>query len=189
MLRPRHDGWTPARQQLFLQALADTGSVSVAARRAGLNRASAYRLRRHPDAVDFRALWDLALADAFAQVPQVALERVLHGEEEVLEREGLIVAVRRRPAHVRLLLHMLKRAEDRERSAKAELAALQAFRDAIETLPDRADWVPSADAEHEARDAPYLPLTLRLIAPDDAVNDLRQTRPARVQTKNLQNQR
>ena len=28
----RHDGWTPARQKAFIGALADTGSVSRAAR-------------------------------------------------------------------------------------------------------------------------------------------------------------
>lgn len=29
--KPRHDGWTPERQKAFIEALADTGSVSRAA--------------------------------------------------------------------------------------------------------------------------------------------------------------
>lgn len=30
-MRARHDGWTPERQKAFIEALADTGSVSRAA--------------------------------------------------------------------------------------------------------------------------------------------------------------
>ena len=44
--RQRDDGWSPARQRAFLEALASCGSVSAAARVVGLSRESAYALRR-----------------------------------------------------------------------------------------------------------------------------------------------
>jgi hypothetical protein len=52
---PRHDGWSPERQWAFVQALADTGSVSRAARIVGKSVGSAQRLRRHKLAGEFRA--------------------------------------------------------------------------------------------------------------------------------------
>lgn len=49
-LRKRHDGWTPERKRLFIEALADTGSVRAAAHRVNMTPESAYLLRRHPEA-------------------------------------------------------------------------------------------------------------------------------------------
>jgi molybdenum-dependent DNA-binding transcriptional regulator ModE len=57
-MRARTDGWTPERQAAFLGALAETGSVSAAARRVGMARETAYRLRRRCDATSFAAAWD-----------------------------------------------------------------------------------------------------------------------------------
>ena len=44
-LRARADGWTPERQARFIGLLAETGSVAEAARRVGMGRESAWRLR------------------------------------------------------------------------------------------------------------------------------------------------
>ncbi|MCZ8171731.1 MAG: LysR family transcriptional regulator, partial [Brevundimonas sp.] len=41
----RHDGWTPERQRAFIGALADTGSVSRAARHVNMSPEGAYYLR------------------------------------------------------------------------------------------------------------------------------------------------
>jgi hypothetical protein len=43
--RNRLSGWSAHRQQLFIEALAETGTVHLAARRAGLSARSAYQLR------------------------------------------------------------------------------------------------------------------------------------------------
>ena len=51
--RPRHDGWTEEKQRRFIEALADTGLVSHAAKAAGMGRASANRLRRSPHGAAF----------------------------------------------------------------------------------------------------------------------------------------
>jgi hypothetical protein len=106
----RSDGWTRERQRVFLAALADCGSVAEAARAAQMSRQAAYALRRHPDARGFRAAWDEALVDAWRRVAETALERVINGETEVIERDGEEI-VRRRPCAPHLVVHMLDRAE------------------------------------------------------------------------------
>jgi hypothetical protein len=60
-VRYRRDGWTPRRQRRFIAALAESGCVLAACRRAGKSAESAYRLWRRPDAAGFRAAWDAAL--------------------------------------------------------------------------------------------------------------------------------
>lgn len=60
-LRVRGDGWTPARQAAFLGALAETRSVSAAARRVNMARETAYRLRRRAGAQSFAAAWDAVM--------------------------------------------------------------------------------------------------------------------------------
>ena len=59
--KSRSDGWTADRQLVFLETLAVTRSVSVAAKSAGMSRESAYRLRRRPGAGLFAAAWDRAM--------------------------------------------------------------------------------------------------------------------------------
>ena len=56
----RHDGWTPARQKAFIGALADTGSVSRAARYVNMSPEGAYYLRRRPGSESFRRAWEAA---------------------------------------------------------------------------------------------------------------------------------
>lgn len=110
-LRHQHNGWTPVRQQQFLAHLASHGSVAAAVRHVGMSKQSAYWLRRQPHSQDFAKAWDAALADRDRWIDDLAMDRLLDGEEEVIERDGEVIAVRRRPADVRLLLFHLKRAE------------------------------------------------------------------------------
>jgi len=118
-VRPQHNGWTQERQQQFLDHLAQMGSVSAAARAAGMTRQSAYWLRRQPAGVDFARAWDASLADAGQQIEDLAMDRLFEGEEEVIERDGVVVEVRRRPCDVRLIMFQLKRQDDRRRAAEA----------------------------------------------------------------------
>lgn len=62
LLRSRCDGWAPLRQARFIGYLAETGCVAEAARRVGMSRMVAYRLRRRPDAASFAHAWDTVLA-------------------------------------------------------------------------------------------------------------------------------
>ena len=144
-LRHQHNGWTPERQERFLEHLALHGNVSAAARAAGMSKQSAYWLRRQPHSADFAAAWDAALADTGRRIEDMALERLLDGEEEVIERDGETVAVRRRPANVRLLLFFLQRQERREAARDAprnppDSAHVAKLRAELRALAEGHDW-------------------------------------------------
>ncbi|WP_095011279.1 hypothetical protein [Tsuneonella mangrovi] len=77
----RHDGWTPARQQAFIEALADTGSVEAACRAVNMSSVGAYHLRRQPGAESFRAAWEAALDCGVRMLEDKVMERAIHGIE------------------------------------------------------------------------------------------------------------
>lgn len=76
--RCRKDGWTLERQAIFLAALQKTGSVRTAAAAAGMNRASAYRLRDRPEGHRFRYAWNLALARRRERLLREQLAKTTH---------------------------------------------------------------------------------------------------------------
>src|SRR5947209_7889281 len=75
----RHDGWTPERQKAFIEALADTGSVTRAAAMVNMSTEGAYYLRRQPGAEEFRRAWDAALDYGVARMKDIAFERAIEG--------------------------------------------------------------------------------------------------------------
>ena len=85
-LRIRHDGWTEARTQRFLDTLAHTGCVTDAARVAGMSDVGARRLyKRYPA---FAAAWDDALARAQKGLVAIAYQRAVEGKETIIYRRG-----------------------------------------------------------------------------------------------------
>jgi hypothetical protein len=93
--RPRLDGWTEEKQRRFIETLADTGLVNVAARAVGMSRASAYQLRRSPHGAAFARAWDAARHHAGGLIEDIAFERAIEGtEQEVLNAEGDVIATR-----------------------------------------------------------------------------------------------
>jgi hypothetical protein len=106
-VRPRADGWTPERQQRFIEALADTGSVQIASLGNGMSAESAYRLRRRPGGEAFDAAWDAAMAVATRRLADAAFERALEGVEQPVFWKGDVVGTRRQPSD-RLLMFLLK---------------------------------------------------------------------------------
>ncbi|MEN9932220.1 MAG: hypothetical protein RIS17_793 [Pseudomonadota bacterium] len=156
--RQQHNGWSQDRQQRFLEHLAEVGSVAAAARAVGMTRQSANWLRRQPQGKAFARAWDAALADAGRGIEELALERLVHGEEEVIERDGAVVEVRRRPCDVRLLLFHLKRLEDRRTARFALQAAL------LERQRDRQGSTPTPPDAEKAEKAEKLTAELRAMA-------------------------
>jgi hypothetical protein len=75
-LRHRSGGWTPRKQAAFLGLLAETRCVRTAARRLGMSRETAYRLRRKPGAGSFAAAWDAALGRARCPTRKVTPEEL-----------------------------------------------------------------------------------------------------------------
>lgn len=94
--KPRLDGWTEEKQRRFIETLADTGLVNVAARAVGMSRVSAYELRRSPHGAPFARAWDAARLHAGGLIEDIAFERAIEGtEQEVLDpATGEVVATR-----------------------------------------------------------------------------------------------
>jgi hypothetical protein len=67
-LRARADGWSPAVQLRFLEALARGLSVREAAAEVGRNRQTAYASRGREGAESFAAAWDAAIAFAATRI-------------------------------------------------------------------------------------------------------------------------
>ncbi len=96
VVRHRNDGWTPAKQVRFIEALAESACVIDACRDVGMSAESAYTLRRRYDAVDFRLSWDAALDYAVQRVSEGAIGRAIHGVAVPHYYKGAIVGEHRR---------------------------------------------------------------------------------------------
>lgn len=106
--QPRSDGWSPSLQKRFIEALADSGSVTEAARAVQKSVTSCYRLRRAPGAEGFAAAWEIALAQASQRLIDIAFDRAINGTEEpVLDKDGHCIYVRQR-TNDRLLMFLLR---------------------------------------------------------------------------------
>ena len=104
----RHDGWTVATQQAFIGVLADTGSVTQAAREVNMSATSCYRLRRAADGAAFAAAWDAAVQTASLRLVDLAFDRAINGSPEpVFDRDGNRIGQRVR-FNDRLLMFLLR---------------------------------------------------------------------------------
>lgn len=92
----RHDGWTVERQRIFCEDLADHGSVTQAARAAGMAARTAYRLRRRPEGKAFALAWNAALLLARQRLIDDAYQLAIDGSHDVIMRDGEIIGERRR---------------------------------------------------------------------------------------------
>ena len=105
--RPRHDGWTDEKQRRFIEALADTGLVSHAAKTVGMSRESANRLRRSPHGAAFARAWDAARCHAGAALEDIAFERAIEGQEQNIYNEYGDIVVTKRVLNDRMLTFLL----------------------------------------------------------------------------------
>ncbi len=128
--KPRYDGWTEEKQRRFIEVLADSGQVSLAAKAVGMSRENAYKLRRTPHGAAFARAWDAAREQAGAFIEDVAFERALEGiEHPVFDEFGKVVCTRR-VYNDRLLMFLLRSLKP-ERYSRYAIAALAT------TIPDR----------------------------------------------------
>lgn len=104
----RADGWSPAKQRGFIEALADTGSAMEAAHSVGMCVRSAQKLRRSPGAEGFDRAWSAAIESASKKLLDEAFERALVGSDEpVFDRAGIRVGRRFRKSD-RMLQFLLR---------------------------------------------------------------------------------
>lgn len=104
----RADGWSPQKQRAFIEALADGGSVTRAARAVGMSRDACYKLRRSPGAENFDRAWSAAIAVSSKQLIDIAFDRAVNGvEEPVFDKDGQRIACRYR-YNDRLLMFLIR---------------------------------------------------------------------------------
>ena len=135
---------TKELQERFLEALADTGSVSTAAAVAGTSRTRVYELRR----VDptFASAWQEAEEIATDRLEDEARRRALEGVPELLVSAGKLVrddqgqpiTVRRYSDNLLLALLRAHRPPRRERSVRFQLPALHSAADAASAMASLA---------------------------------------------------
>ena len=110
-------GWSAARQRVYIETLAESGSVHLAAKSAGLSARSAYALRvRSPR---FAAAWDAAQQLAVGRLSALAFDRAIHGRVEQIYHHGELVGERRVPSE-RLLMWLLARLDPARFAAPSE---------------------------------------------------------------------
>jgi len=112
-------GWSAARQRLYIETLAETGSVHLSAKAAGLSARSAYALRVRSPA--FSAAWDAAQQLAVGRLSALAFDRAIHGRVEQVYHQGELVGERRVPSE-RLLMWLLARLDPHRFAAPWERA-------------------------------------------------------------------
>lgn len=122
--RRRPSPFTPIRQERFLDALARTASVAVAATEAGVARPQLYRLR-HADPV-FLARWDAVMLQVWDELEGTLLNRALHGHSEAGDSPD---AARQADTGLMLALY---------RARPARRLAAGSARSSTGTLPDYA---------------------------------------------------
>jgi hypothetical protein len=153
---------TAAGIAAFLDALAETGMVVEAARRAGVPRASLYR-RKAADS-RFAARWAAALEAGLDQLRDEAVRRAYHGVEEAVWHRGEAVGTLRRYSDQ--LLMFLLRAHQPEiyrepRGGSDDLRRAAAEKWAVRTVEEQEQAVKAA--YDEGRDTGELGEILDLI--------------------------
>ena len=124
----RPSDWTEAKADKFVEVLADSCNVSLAARAVKRSVGDVYR-QRNKDAA-FRAAWDQALAIGYARLEMMMLERALHGVEKV-------VALKNGESKIM-----------REYNDRVALALLRHHRDSVAAFhdaPDEEDYQEACD--------------------------------------------
>lgn len=144
--RPRHDGFTPARQKIFFKALKKTGCLSDACKACGISRVTVRRWRDRWE--DFDAKVESALAIASVELDMIAWKRATEGTEEKVYRDGRLVFTRVKPSDsiLRLIMQganpgkygrqgtMPKRAVMKKLRKEAQAEAKAAMRASIEEV-------------------------------------------------------
>jgi hypothetical protein len=138
-------GWSAARQRMFIESLAETGSVHLAAKSAGLSARSAYALRIRSGA--FAAAWDAAQQLAVGRLSALAFDRAIHGRIEQVYRDGELIGEKQLPSD-KLLTWLLARLDPKRFAAPWErrkddtsdpqAEAQQAFPTLLDHLTDLA---------------------------------------------------
>ena len=114
-------GWSAFRQRIFIEALAETGSVRLAAKAAGLSARSAYALRVR--SVPFDTAWRAAEQLAAGRLAAIAFDRAIHGRIDQVWHGGELVGERRVP-NDKMLMWLLARLDSKRFALARETAQM-----------------------------------------------------------------
>ena len=103
-IRPRHDGFTPAKQRKFFKALKKCGCIRDACRAAGISKTTVDRWRNKDETFDDKV--EAACAIASVELDMIAWKRATEGAEEKVYRDGRLVFTRVKPSDSILRLLM-----------------------------------------------------------------------------------
>ena len=142
---------TKERRERFLQALADTGSVTAAIADAGTSRTRVYELRKTDPA--FASAWQEAEEMATDRLEDEARRRAIEGVPEPLVSAGKLVrdddgqpiTVRRYSDHLLMALLKAHRPPRRERLVRFQLPALRSAADAASAMAALTAGVAAGD--------------------------------------------
>ena len=110
----QENGWTPARQRKFIEALAETASVRQAALAVNMSKVSCYQLRNHPQGADFKRAWDAAVDAGVAFLKDIAFERAVEGELEPVWVRGEMKGYKRKFSNSLLMFLLRQYGQDND---------------------------------------------------------------------------
>ena len=165
-LAPRRNGWTAHRQRTFLSALAETGSVSVACKAAGISARSAYRLRADPRGAPFAKAWAYALYMATHALTAIAFERATKGSYREYWKDGRLIGETRQPSDTMLKFLLTRLAPSmfncpttfNGRFVKMAQDELPGLLDALTDCDVQADRLTDSDYDFPPREVAHDPL-------------------------------
>ncbi len=94
--RKRSNGLNALRQRAFIDNLAGSGCVSMAAASVGASENAFYQLRKAPNSESFNAAWDTAVDLGARRVLDLLMEHAIHGTPETLLKGGEVILERRK---------------------------------------------------------------------------------------------
>ena len=148
----RWNGLTELKQRTFIQLLADSGSVTMAAKAIGTTTSAMYGLRRREGAESFAAAWEVAVDIGARRVLDTLVEHAIHGTPETILQDGEVVAERRRYNHRAMMWIVSQRFPEKYGSATG-LMEMSGMSHAMQKLKAKweGEWRAKYDAEHAAQ--------------------------------------
>jgi len=148
----RWNGLTELKQRTFIQLLADSGSVTMAAKAIGTTTSAMYGLRRREGAESFAAAWEVAVDIGARRVLDTLVEHAIHGTPETILQDGEVVAERRRYNHRAMMWIVSQRFPEKYGSATG-LMEMSGMSHAMQKLKAKweGEWRAKYDSEHAAQ--------------------------------------
>jgi hypothetical protein len=148
----RWNGLTDLKQRTFIQLLADSGSVTMAAKAIGTTTSAMYGLRRREGSESFAAAWEAAIEIGARRVLDTLMEHAIHGTPETIIQDGEVVAERRKYNHRAMMWIVSQRFPEKYGSATG-LMEMSGMSHAMQKLKAKweGEWRAKYDAEHAAQ--------------------------------------